>query len=416
MRKIRKIKSIGLCAGVALALSIVSAQSAAAEGPVLVLKANGQILKNGTLVNVTMAEKPAFLFKTQVTVEGTSSPVEVEVECENYLEQGRIQRDMATGTWRVVETQPVEICTGGPWLEEGFSDNRLTFSPPNIATDESSVELFRNEEEVRAEKRKQAEKGEEVDPREPLRCAYTTTSSRGTFAKNTKKPFIAKVRNKMALQPLAVGAGCGPLTVGKKRHAKTAATWRGSFNLNVAGQPVFVAFETPPTVSGVSPAEGPEAGGTSVEITGTGFSGATAVTFGTTSASSFKVNSASSITAVAPKGSATVDVTVTTPVSTTATSPADQFTYRPPPTVTEISPKTGPESGSTEVTITGTNFTSGSTVKFGSTAAASVKVNSASSITAVSPKASGTVHVTVTTAGGTSATSSADEYTFIPGV
>jgi uncharacterized membrane protein len=64
-----------------------------------------------------------------------------------------------------------------------------------------------------------------------------------------------------------------------------------------------------------------------VEITGTGFSGATAVRFGTTSAASFKVNSASSITAVTPKGSGTVDVTVTTPVSTSATSAADRFTF-----------------------------------------------------------------------------------------
>jgi uncharacterized membrane protein len=186
--------------------------------------------------------------------------------------------------------------------------------------------------------------------------------------------------------------------------------------MNVKGQPVFVAFETPPTVSGVSPVEGPEAGGTSVEITGTGFSGATAVTFGTTSAASFKVNSASSITAVAPKGSGTVDVTVTTPVSTSATSAADRFTFQPPPTVTEVAPKTGPESGATEVTITGTNFTGGSTVKFGTTSASSVKVNSAGSITAISPKGSGTVHVVVTTAGGTSTTSSADEFTYIPGV
>jgi IPT/TIG domain-containing protein len=325
----RKIKSIGLCAGVALALSIATAPSAAAaEGSVMVLKANGQILTNGTLVNVTMQEKPAFLFKTSVTVEGTASPVEVEVECENYLEQGKIQRDVATDTWRVVETHPIEICEGGPWLEQGFVENRLTLSPPNIATDESSVELSRSEEVVRAEERKQAELGEEVDPREPLRCAYTTTSSKGTFSKSPKKPLLARVHNKMALNHVAGDAGCGALAVGKK-HAKAVATWKGSFAMNVAGQPVFVAFETPPSVTGVSPAEGPEAGGTSVEIAGTGFSGATAVTFGTTSAASFKVNSASSITAVAPKGSGTVDVTVTTPVSQSATAPADQFTYHP---------------------------------------------------------------------------------------
>jgi IPT/TIG domain-containing protein len=407
MTKLGKTRSIGLCVGVAFVLSVATAPSAsAAEGPILVLKANGQTLTNGALVNVSMGTKPEFSFKSLVTVEGTTTPVEQEFECENYLEQGKIQRDMATNTWRVVEPHPVEVCEGAPWLELAMVENRLTISPPNIATDELSIELFRSEEAVRAEERKQAEAGQEVDPREPLRCAYTTTSSKGTFGRSTKKPLVAKIKGKMALHPLATGAGCGL----KK------AKWKGSFAMTYKGQPVFVAFEMPPTVSGLSPEEGPEAEGTSVQITGTGFTGATAVTFGTTSAASFKVNSDSSITAVAPKGSGTVDVTVTTPVSTSTTSAADHFTFQPPPTVTEISPKTGPESGGTEVAISGTNFTSGSTVKFGTTSASSVKFNSSSSITAFAPKASGTVDVTVTTAGGMSMTSSADQFTYIPGV
>ena len=47
-------------------------------------------------------------------------------------------------------------------------------------------------------------------------------------------------------------------------------------------------------------------------ITGTGFTGATAVTFGSTSASSYMVNSATSVTATSPAGSVgTVNVTVT---------------------------------------------------------------------------------------------------------
>ena len=47
-------------------------------------------------------------------------------------------------------------------------------------------------------------------------------------------------------------------------------------------------------------------------ITGTNFTGATAVKFGATNAASFTVNSATSITATSPAGSGTVDVTVTT--------------------------------------------------------------------------------------------------------
>jgi heme-binding NEAT domain protein len=54
-------------------------------------------------------------------------------------------------------------------------------------------------------------------------------------------------------------------------------------------------------------------------------------------------------------------------------------------------------------------------VRFGSTLASFSIVNSATSITAVSPNGTGTVDVTVTTAGGTSATSAADQFTYFSG-
>jgi hypothetical protein len=80
-----------------------------------------------------------------------------------------------------------------------------------------------------------------------------------------------------------------------------------------------------------------------VTITGSGFTAATAVTFGTQPALTFAVNSDTQITAVAPPvpstpaavrahaGTGTVDITVTTPAGTSATSAADRFTYTPPP-------------------------------------------------------------------------------------
>jgi hypothetical protein len=83
----------------------------------------------------------------------------------------------------------------------------------------------------------------------------------------------------------------------------------------------------PPTVTGIQPSSGP-ASGTSVTITGTGFTGATMVMFGTSPTDGFNVIDANTITAPAPAGSAgTVDVTVITPGGTSATSSADQFTY-----------------------------------------------------------------------------------------
>jgi IPT/TIG domain/Protein of unknown function (DUF642) len=84
-----------------------------------------------------------------------------------------------------------------------------------------------------------------------------------------------------------------------------------------------------------------------------------------------------------------------------------------PPTITKVSPKKGPIAGGTTVTITGTNFTGGTAVKFGSTNATSFTVNSAKSITAVSPAGTkGQVEVKVTTPGGISAASKKDHFKF----
>jgi cysteine-rich repeat protein len=173
-------------------------------------------------------------------------------------------------------------------------------------------------------------------------------------------------------------------------------------------------FVPPPRVTSMSVASGPATGGTSVVVTGTGFTGATEVAFGGTPAASFTVDGDTSITAVSPAASAgTVDVTVTTAGGTSAASASDQFTFIGAPTVSGISPNSGTVDGGTAVTITGANFTDAIAVDFGEDAAA-FAVNDDSSITALSPAAEApdTVHVTVVTAGGTSPTSPADRFTY----
>ncbi len=84
-----------------------------------------------------------------------------------------------------------------------------------------------------------------------------------------------------------------------------------------------------------------------------------------------------------------------------------------PPTLTSVSPADGAEGGSTTVTITGTNLENASAVRFGSTLAASLEATSETSITAVSPPGNGTVDVTVTTPGGTTAASGADRFSYV---
>jgi hypothetical protein len=86
----------------------------------------------------------------------------------------------------------------------------------------------------------------------------------------------------------------------------------------------------------------------------------------------------------------------------------------PAPTVVSVSPNTGLTSGGTVVSITGTSLTGATTVNFGGNAATSFTVNSATSVTATSPAGSaGVVDVTVTTPSGTSATSAADQFTYL---
>ncbi len=172
-----------------------------------------------------------------------------------------------------------------------------------------------------------------------------------------------------------------------------------------------------PTVTAVSPTAGPTGGGTTVIITGTNLSNATAVTFGGTAATGYTVNGSTQITATAPAGSpGTVDVRVTTAGGTSATSVADQYTYVAAPTVNAVTPTAGPTAGGTTVVITGTGFAAApgtGAVRFGA-ANATYTINSNTQITATSPaNSAGTYDVTVTTPGGTSATNANDQFTYV---
>lgn len=94
--------------------------------------------------------------------------------------------------------------------------------------------------------------------------------------------------------------------------------------------PAIVVVPPPPIVTGISPSSGSTVGGTSVIITGSTFTGATAVKFGSSDATGFTVDSDSQATATSPSGTSgmIVDVTITTQGGTSATGIADQFTYK----------------------------------------------------------------------------------------
>jgi len=172
----------------------------------------------------------------------------------------------------------------------------------------------------------------------------------------------------------------------------------------------------PPVVSSVTANKGPGAGGTSVVIAGSGFTGAGAVLFGSSPAASFSVVSDTQITAVSPSGSGVVDVVViTTAGGGSTTTPADHFTYIPAPTVTGINPSNGPAAGGTQVTVTGVGFTGATAATFGPTVGQRLNAVSDTQIVVLSPAGSpGAVDIVITTPGGTSNTSPADQFTYNP--
>ncbi len=144
-----------------------------------------------------------------------------------------------------------------------------------------------------------------------------------------------------------------------------------------------------PVVSSINPVCGVASGETTVTLHGSGFTGATAVQFGTVNAISFVVNSDTQITAVSPPVSSNanpVNISVTTPGGTSEAGPGNLFTYFP--VVRSVSPTSGPASGGNSVTIMGNAFIGATSVLFSGINALSFVINSETQITAVVPPSS----------------------------
>jgi IPT/TIG domain len=83
------------------------------------------------------------------------------------------------------------------------------------------------------------------------------------------------------------------------------------------------------------------------------------------------------------------------------------------PTVTGVTPNSGPTAGGTAVTIAGTGFNCVTGVAFGGVPATGVTTVSPTEVTATSPAGTGAVNVTVTNCNGTSPTSNLDTFTYV---
>jgi hypothetical protein len=103
-------------------------------------------------------------------------------------------------------------------------------------------------------------------------------------------------------------------------------------------------YAVPPTVSGITPVQGPLAGGTKVTVTGKNFTGVTGVTVGKTAVTWQTVSGKLVITTPAHIAG-TPDVRVTNAGGTTPIVTVDKFTYLPLPTVSAVTPNAGPLAG-----------------------------------------------------------------------
>ncbi|MEU6018937.1 IPT/TIG domain-containing protein [Streptomyces sp. NPDC047515] len=178
--------------------------------------------------------------------------------------------------------------------------------------------------------------------------------------------------------------------------------------------PLSFFYVGAPFKSGLSVSSGPTTGGNTVVISGTGLSTATGVTFGANTATP-TVLSDSQISVVVPAGTAagSVGVSVTT---AGGTNNGLSYTYIDVPTITAVTPTSGPTSGGTAVTITGTNLTSTSQVTFASVPAPFSVIN-ATTVSAVTPPGTlGAVDVGLSNPAGTATDVGAFTYVAGPGI
>ena len=127
----------------------------------------------------------------------------------------------------------------------------------------------------------------------------------------------------------------------------------------VNGSGFYYRFIYPsPTISSFSPWYSNVAGGTSVTISGANFAPGATVSFGSVPASDVTVVNSTTITATTNAYIAAannyVNVKVTNPTGNSAE--VGGFFYSDSPAVTAISPSSGPTSGGTTITVTGSNL------------------------------------------------------------
>jgi alpha-tubulin suppressor-like RCC1 family protein/6-phosphogluconolactonase (cycloisomerase 2 family) len=211
---------------------------------------------------------------------------------------------------------------------------------------------------------------------------FRNKTDNGSFTINS---FSPKIDFSVGFRSVPYGVAIGDLDGDQKPDLAVA-------NVNSNNVSVFRNSDfTIPSITSFTPSSGC-ANSSTVVITGTNFTGTTAVSIGGTAVNSFTVNSSTQITAIVGNGT-TGTVAVTTP-SGSGTSSETFVVNNCVPAITYFTPSSGYQE-LTSVTIIGTKFTGTSSVTIGNTPVNSFKVNSDNKITAiVGSGTTGTISVT----------------------
>jgi hypothetical protein len=155
-----------------------------------------------------------------------------------------------------------------------------------------------------------------------------------------------------------------------------------------------------PQITSLSPSGGPIAGGTVVTISGSGFTNTTDVRFGGKPGTGLNIVNDNQLTIMAPPnpaGSVAISLISAAGVISSR-EPSTMYMYEElsRPRVSGVSPSSGPVTGGTVVTITGSGFTGAEHVRFGDKYAWDLNVIDDGHLTATTPASSpGSVPITV---------------------
>lgn len=161
------------------------------------------------------------------------------------------------------------------------------------------------------------------------------------------------------------------------------------------------SYTPAPSVGSVTPSQGGIAGGTSITVSGTGFSGTPSVYLGSTQCSNVQRIDGTTLTCVTPAHAAgVVTVVLQNPDGQVSNALANGFRFQAPPQITSVSPSSGDPAGGTSVTVTGSGFVSGATVKFDTSPCNTPSVSSTTISCTTSSHPEGAATITVTNPDG----------------